>query len=112
MRQATAMVLPVKERAELAMLFNSGLTGVRLALGARIVLLAAAGMQNKDIAVELGVRRGRISLWREHFTQRCLSRIERNLPRVHQRSKFQTWLEKPPRFNMHFMSKSASWLNI
>ncbi|MDB5771021.1 MAG: endonuclease [Burkholderia sp.] len=60
MRIATEIVLTAEEHAELAALIRSGLTSVRLSQRARIVLLAAEGMQNKDIAVELGVDRGQV----------------------------------------------------
>jgi len=49
-RVAPEIVLSDDERAELKRLIRSGRTSVRLALRARIVLLAASGMQNKDIA--------------------------------------------------------------
>ena len=54
MRVAPEIVLTDEERAELTRLVRSKLTSVRLAQRARIVLLAADGMQNKDIAEQLG----------------------------------------------------------
>jgi transposase len=80
-RIATEIVLTTEEHAELAALIRSGLTSVRLALRVRIVLLAAEGIQNKDIAVELGVDRGQVRRWRERYAQLRLSGIERDLPR-------------------------------
>lgn len=73
MRIATKIVLTAEEHAELAALIRSGLTSVRLALRARIVLLAAEDMQNKDIAVEVGVDRGQVRGWRERYAQLRLS---------------------------------------
>ena len=55
MRVAPEIVLTDEEHAELTKLVRSELTSVRLAQRARIVLLAAEGMQNKDIAEQLGV---------------------------------------------------------
>lgn len=81
MRIATEIVLTAEEHTELAGLIRSGLTSVRLALRARIVLLAAEGLQNKDIAVALGVDRGQIRRWRERYAQLRLPGIERDLPR-------------------------------
>ena len=71
-----------EERRESEKLTRSGLTSVRLALRTRIVLLAAEGRQNKDIAVRLDA--GRV----------------------------QEWLDKHPRIHMHFTPTSASWLNM
>jgi transposase len=74
------IVLTDDERAELTRLSRSKLTSVRLAQRACIVLLAAQGMQNKDIAA-LGVGRVQVSRWRERYAQSSLAGIERDLPR-------------------------------
>ena len=81
MRVAPEIVLTDEERAELTRLVRSRLTSVRLVLRARIVLLAADGMQNKDIAEQLGVGRVQVSRWRERYGQSRLAGIERDLPR-------------------------------
>ncbi len=81
MRIATKIVLTAEERAELEALLRSGLASVRLALRARIVLLAADGMQNKDIALALGVDRSQPTRWRERYNALRRSGIERDLPR-------------------------------
>jgi DNA-binding NarL/FixJ family response regulator len=57
-RVAPEIVLTDEERVELTGLFRSRLTSVRLSQRAQIVLLAAEGMQNKDIAARLDVGRG------------------------------------------------------
>jgi len=56
-----------QEQTELKKLVSSKLTSVRLAQRARIVLLAAEGMQNKDIASQVGVGRVQVSRWRERW---------------------------------------------
>jgi transposase len=81
MRVAPEIVLSDKERAELMRLARSKLTSVRLVQRARIVLLAADGVQNKDIAEQLGVGRIQVARWRERYVQARLSGIERDLPR-------------------------------
>ena len=81
MRIATEILLTSEEHDELTALLRSGLTSVRLALRARIVLRSAAGVQNQDIAVELGVGRGQVRRWRERCAQARLTGIERDLPR-------------------------------
>jgi transposase len=74
-------VLNDEERVELTKLARSKRTSVRLAQRARIVLLAADGMQNKDIAEQLGVGRVQVSRWRERYAESRLAGIERDLPR-------------------------------
>ena len=81
MRIAIEIVLTQGEHLELSGLVRSGLTSVRLAQRARIVLLASDGLQNKDIAEALGVDRGQVRRWRERYAQLRLSGIERDLPR-------------------------------
>ena len=80
-RVAPEIVLTDQEHAELTRLVRSRLTSVRLALRARIVLQAASGRQNKDIAAQLGVGRVQVSRWRERYAQSRLAGIERDLPR-------------------------------
>ena len=48
---------------------------------ARIVLLAAQGLQNKDIALALDVGRIQASRWRERYLESGLGGIEHDLPR-------------------------------
>jgi transposase len=81
MRVATKIVLSEAERAELTHLVRSKRTSVRLAQRARIVLLAARGMQNREIAAELGVGRVQVARWRERYARARLAGIERDLPR-------------------------------
>jgi transposase len=81
MRVAPEIVLTDEERAELTRLVRSKRTSVRLSQRARLVLLAADGMQNKDIAEELGVGRIQVARWRERYMQSRLAGIERDLPR-------------------------------
>ena len=64
MRVAADIVLKAGERAVLTALVRTKFTSVRLALRARIVLLGAKGLQNKDIAVQVGVGRVQVSRWR------------------------------------------------
>ncbi len=81
MRVAPEIVLTNEERAELTKLVRSKLTSVRLAVRARIVLLAEQGWQSKDIAAELGIGKVQVSRWRERYAQARLAGIERDLPR-------------------------------
>ena len=81
MRVAKQIELTNEERAVLTNLANSRLASVRLAQRANIVLLAADGMRNIDIATQLDVGRVQVSRWRERYAQLRLSGIEHDLPR-------------------------------
>lgn len=81
MRVAPEIVLTHDEQVELSKLARSKLSSVRLSQRARIVLLAAKGIQNKDIAQQLGVGRVQVSRWRERYARLRLAGIERDLPR-------------------------------
>jgi len=81
MRVATRIELTNEEQAELTKVVRSKLTSVRLAMRARIVLLAAQGLQNMEIAAKVGVGRVQVSRWRERYAQSRLAGIERDLPR-------------------------------
>jgi len=67
-------VLSDEEHEVLDELIRSKLTSVRLALRARIVLLAALGLQDKEIEA-LDVGRIQVSRWRERY-------LESGLPAV------------------------------
>ena len=81
MRVAPEIVLTSEEHAELSKLVRSKLSSVRLVQRARIVLLAADGMQNKAIAQQLGVGRVQVARWRERYAESRLAGIERDQPR-------------------------------
>jgi transposase len=81
MRIAPEIILTHQERAELMKLVRSRLTSVRLEQRAGIVLLAADGFQNTDIAEMLGLGRVQVARWRLRYAQDRLAGIERDLPR-------------------------------
>jgi transposase len=53
----------------------------RLALRAKIVLAAAAGCGNREIAAQLRVSPRTVALWRQRFLESRLSGIEKEAPR-------------------------------
>ena len=81
MRVAPKIVLSEEERGELTKLSRSRRASVRLAERARIVLLAADGMRNDEIADQLGIGRVQVSRWRGRYAKSRLAGIERDLPR-------------------------------
>ena len=81
LRVAPAIELTEEQEGELTRLARSKRTSVRLAQRAQIVLLAAQGLQNKDIAEQLGIGRVQVARWRERYLESGLQGIERDLPR-------------------------------
>ena len=69
-RVAVAIDLSVAERRELDDLARRRRTAQGLARRARIVLLAAEGLENKTIAAELGASADTVGIWRRRFAER------------------------------------------
>lgn len=74
-------MLTDEQKNELTRLSRSGRTSVRLAERSRIVLLAAQGLQNKEIAGQLGIGRVQVARWRQRYLESGIEGIERDLPR-------------------------------
>src|SRR6266487_3208784 len=81
LRVAPTISLTNEQAHELTRLARSKRTSVRLAQRARIVLLAAQGLQNKDIAEQLGIGRVQVARWRKRYLEAGMQGIERDLPR-------------------------------
>ena len=71
-RQAVAIELSAEERAALRRLTRARTAGQGIALRARIVLAAAAGAMNKDVATDLGVTTATVGKRRRRFADRRL----------------------------------------
>ena len=81
MRTASLVELTDEQRQQLQRCTRSSTVSVRLARRARIILLAAEGMDNHQIAGEVSVGRIQVGRWRKRFAQSGLSGIEADLPR-------------------------------
>ena len=81
MRVAAEIMLTEAEEAELRRVVQSGRTEVRLVCRAQIVLLAAAGKLNQEIAAELGVSENKAGRWRARYAKSGISGIAKDLPR-------------------------------
>lgn len=81
MKTAPAIELNVTDRQQLERWSRGRSTPARLVLRAKIVLLAATGAMNKEIACQLQTSRKTVSLWRVRFARQGLSGIERDAPR-------------------------------
>lgn len=75
MRRAQAIVLDADTRERLQQLAGSRSQPLRLAQRSRIVLLAAAGLDNESIAAELNITRQKAGRWRSRFAERGMDGI-------------------------------------
>jgi len=73
--------LPIDERRQLERNTKSRKTPVRLLERSKIVLLAAQGIPNYQIAETLGMNVNKVGRWRNRYAQRGLEGIEKDLPR-------------------------------
>jgi len=86
MAAAPKIMLTEQERATLRLWLRLRASR-RLALRARIILLAAAGETNRTIAEQLRTSPKTVSLWRRRFVEGRLAGIEKEAPRRQQGSK-------------------------
>jgi len=76
MGKAISIKLTTEERARLESTLRSSTAPVRDVLRSRIVLLAAEGNSNQEIAVKVGVHRHSVALWRQRFARQGLKGLE------------------------------------
>lgn len=81
MRRACEIVLDEQEQATLEKWSKGRRTPARVVMRAKIVLLAATGMENKDIAAQLDVGRDTVGQWRRRFLERRLAGLVKDAPR-------------------------------
>ena len=81
MRRAPPITLSESQRKQLSGYARSRRVAVRLAWRAKMILLAAEGWQNKQIAARLPVSRQLVARWRTRFLQSGVAGIEKDAPR-------------------------------
>jgi transposase len=81
MRVASAIALPIETRRQLEKQMRGRTTPVRVAQRSRIVLLAAEGLQNKQIAAKIGVAPRMVALWRGRFIALGVDGLLKDAPR-------------------------------
>ena len=81
MRRAPQITLSASQRKQLHGYARGRRVAVRLALRAKIILLAAEDWQNKQIAAQLSVSRQLAARWRKRFLQAGIRGIEKDAPR-------------------------------
>ncbi len=81
MRVAPTIQLTPKQRKTLTRLVKGRRTEVRVAMRAKIVLAAAQGLENREIAEKLAVTRETVGRWRSRFAEKSVEGILKDLPR-------------------------------
>ena len=81
MRLAKPIVLDEEQKEVLRRWSRGRKSPARLVLRAKIVLCAAQGMQNKDIAAQLGTDANTVGRWRNRFCEHGPAGIEKDAPR-------------------------------
>jgi transposase len=81
MRIAAAVALSPEQREAMQRLARGRSVPVRLAERARIVLLAADGLQNQQIAHQLGMMPEKAARWRKRFLAGGIAALEKDAPR-------------------------------
>lgn len=81
MRKAIAITLNDAQRCELERCKRGRRVEVRLAERAAIVLHAADGLDNQQIAQTMGISRYKAARWRQRYAQQCLPGIVKDAPR-------------------------------
>jgi len=82
MRVAKTIELDERTAGELRVLSKGRRVQARLQQRALVVLLAAQGWQNKDIAVQAGLDRRQVALWRQRFLDAGIDALRKDAPRT------------------------------
>ena len=80
-RRAAQIVLSPEEQAAIEKWALGKRFPVRLVQRAQVILMAANGILNQDIAVKLGTTRPTVQLWQDRFLALRLSGLEKDAPR-------------------------------
>lgn len=113
MRRAIPIVLTDDERAALTNWARSRTAPARLVTRARIVLAAADGAENQDIAADLGLARGTVVTWRNRFATERLAGIERERPgRGRKATQRKHWARTIVEVTLHTTPKNATHWSV
>jgi len=82
MRVARPVVLNPEQKEALEQCARARSRSVRMVERARIVLLAASGRQDKEVAAELGITAHKAARWRTRFLDLGMAGLEQDAPRA------------------------------
>ena len=88
MRRAAEISLEPDEREFLKKLVRSPRTPVRLVLRSSVILLAADGTENREIAKTLRIARGTVGKWRSRFAEDGFPGIEKDAARPGRKKRY------------------------
>jgi len=117
MRRAPVIEVSDTDHQTLLVWSRGRRTQARLVLRAKIILLAAQGRENSQIADELGTSRPTVGLWRRRFAEQGLPGIEKDAPRGGRPPKARQALERQiihkttqekPRAMTHWSTRSLA----
>lgn len=81
MKTAPVIKLTETERTRLESLTRGRCISVRMAERARIILLAADGLENQEIGESLNISRQKVGRWRARYATKGIAGIEKDAPR-------------------------------
>jgi transposase len=81
MRTAPAIVLTPEQTTTLERLARQRSLPARVVERARVVLLAAEGVENRQIAARMGITPEKVARWRKRFLEGGIAALERDAPR-------------------------------
>jgi transposase len=113
MRVAAKITFTNEQHATLQRWARGRSTPVRLMQRAKMILLAAEGKQNKEIAATLGVQASTVGRWRQRFTERGLAGIEKDAPRAGRKpTKQGHWAKRIVETTLHQTPPTATHWSI
>jgi transposase len=113
MRVAATITVTDEQRVTLQRWTRGRSTPVRLMQRAKIILMAATGKQNDEIARTLGVQASTVGRWRRRFAERGLAGIEKDAPRGGRRPTQQRhWAKRIIETTLHETPPNATHWSI
>jgi len=113
---AVSITLSDEERGALEQIVRASRSEQRMVIRARVVLLAAEGKPNRQIAREVGLSERKVGLWRNRFAERRIEGLcdlpRPGKPRVYDHDKqvevFKTACSPPPEGETHWTVRSLA----
>ncbi|MCA9173950.1 MAG: IS630 family transposase [Planctomycetales bacterium] len=109
MRRAVTIKLTEDQRQELTQYARSRIESARLVSRAKMILLAAEGLENQEIAEQLGLHRVTVANWRRRFAAEGLDGIKQERPgRGRKATKRRHWARRIIDTTLHSTPSNAT----